>query len=164
MTLYRVVHSVAGPAVRTVWRLEVLGAENVPDGPAIVVANHDSLSDPFFLGAAVDRPLRFLAKRELWRNGLVGRVLDGLGAIPVERSRGDVGAVAVAAQGARRRSGRRDLPAGNRARAGRSRLAAGCGAARADDRRAARARRDRGRGTTSSVPAHGASAFGPSAS
>jgi 1-acyl-sn-glycerol-3-phosphate acyltransferase len=84
--------------MRAVGWLEVVGAENVPDGPAIVVANHDSLSDPFFLGAALDRPLRFLAKQELWRNRLVGRVLDGLGAIPIERSRGDVAAVAAAAR------------------------------------------------------------------
>jgi 1-acyl-sn-glycerol-3-phosphate acyltransferase len=98
VTLYGVVRRVAGPVTRAVGRLEVVGAGNVPDGPAIIVANHDSLSDPFFLGAALDPPLRFLAKQELWRNRLVGRVLDGLGAIPIERSRGDVGAVAAAAR------------------------------------------------------------------
>ncbi len=70
----------------------------MPAGPVIVVANHDSLSDPFFLGAALERPLRFLAKRELWRNRVAGRILDALGGIPVDRSRGDVGAVATAAQ------------------------------------------------------------------
>jgi 1-acyl-sn-glycerol-3-phosphate acyltransferase len=84
--------------IRAVWRLEVDGARHVPAGAVIVVANHDSLSDPFFLGAAFERPLRFLAKRELWRNRAVGRVLDGLGGIPVDRRRGDVGAVAAAAK------------------------------------------------------------------
>jgi 1-acyl-sn-glycerol-3-phosphate acyltransferase len=98
MTPYRVVRRLFGPAIRGIWRLEVVGAENVPAGPAVVVANHDSLSDPFFLGAALERPLRFLAKRELWRSRLVGRVLDGLGGIPVERRRGDLGAVAAAAR------------------------------------------------------------------
>jgi 1-acyl-sn-glycerol-3-phosphate acyltransferase len=98
VTLYRIVRAVTAPVIRALWRLEVVGAANVPDGPVIVVANHDSLSDPFFLGAALDRPLRFLAKRELWRHRLAGMVLDALGGIPVERSRGDVGAVAAAAQ------------------------------------------------------------------
>ena len=97
MSLYRVVRAVLGPPVRAVWRLEVDGAARVPTGRVIVVANHDSLSDPFFLAAALERPLRFLAKRELWRNGVVGWALDGLGGIPVERRRGDVGAVAAAA-------------------------------------------------------------------
>ena len=96
MILYRVVRAVAALPVRVVWRLEVAGAANVPAGPVIVVANHDSLSDPFFLGAALERPLRFLAKQELWRNRLAGRILDALGGIPVDRSRGDVGAVAAA--------------------------------------------------------------------
>jgi 1-acyl-sn-glycerol-3-phosphate acyltransferase len=98
VNLYGPLHAVAAPVLRAVWRLEVDGASHVPAGPVIVVANHDSLSDPFFLGAALGRPLQFLAKRELWRNGLAGWVLDGLGGIPVDRRRGDVGAVAAAAQ------------------------------------------------------------------
>ncbi len=98
MTLYGAVRGILGPAIRRVWRLDVIGAENVPAGPAIVVANHDSLSDPFFLGAALERPLRFLAKRELWRYRLAGRLLDALGGIPVERRRGDLDAVASAAR------------------------------------------------------------------
>lgn len=97
MSVYRVVRAVLGPPVRAVWGLEVDGAAHLPPGPVIVVANHDSLSDPFFLGAALERPLRFLAKRELWRIGVAGWVLDGLGGIPVDRHRGDVGAVAAAA-------------------------------------------------------------------
>ena len=98
MNLYGPVRAVVAPPIRAFWRLEVEGAAHVPAGPVIVVANHDSLSDPFFLGAALERPVRFLAKRELWRNGAAGWVLDGLGGIPVDRSRGDVGAVAAVAQ------------------------------------------------------------------
>ena len=98
MLVYRVVRAVFGPVLRLVWRLEVVGAERVPTGPLIVVSNHDSLSDPFFLGAAVERPLHFLAKRELWSYRLVGRVLDALGGIPVERRRGDLTAVAALAR------------------------------------------------------------------
>ena len=98
MTLYGAVRGMFGPAIRRIWRLDVIGAENVPAGPAIVVANHDSLSDPFFLGAALERPLRFLTKRELWRYRLAGRLLDALGGIPVERRRGDLDAVASAAR------------------------------------------------------------------
>jgi 1-acyl-sn-glycerol-3-phosphate acyltransferase len=97
VTLYRVVRALAAPVIRAVWRLEVVGSGNLPAGPVIVVANHDSLSDPFFLGAALDRPLRFVAKRELWRHRLAGWTLDALGGIPVDRSRGDLGAVAAAA-------------------------------------------------------------------
>lgn len=98
MSLYRAVRAVVAPILRLVWRLEVVGVENMPTGRAIVVANHDSLSDPLFLGVALERPLRFLAKRELWANRVVGGLLDGLGGIPIERRRGDLTAVAALAR------------------------------------------------------------------
>jgi 1-acyl-sn-glycerol-3-phosphate acyltransferase len=96
--LYRIVRLIARPLLRLAWRLRVEGSEHEPSGPAIVVANHDSLADVFVLGAAFDRPLRFLAKRELWSNSVVGSLMDALGGIPVARARGDVGAVAAAAR------------------------------------------------------------------
>lgn len=73
----------------------------MPSGPSIVVANHDSLADPFLLGTALERPLRFLAKEELWANRPVGRVLDSLGGIPVRRGRGDLEALAAAGEALR---------------------------------------------------------------
>lgn len=98
MRLYRIARAILVVPAHTIWRLRVEGSGNIPAGPAIVVANHDSLTDPLFLGVAVGRPLRFLAKRELWRNRLAGWILDRLGGIPIERRRGDVGAVAAAAR------------------------------------------------------------------
>jgi len=96
MTLYRALRLVVAPVVRAVWGAEALGTR-LPRGPIVVVSNHDSLLDPFLLGTALDRPLRFVAKEELWANRLVGSVLDGLGGIPVRRGRGDLDAMAAAA-------------------------------------------------------------------
>ena len=96
--LYRLLRATVPPLLRVAWRLRVEGIERLPPGAAIVVANHDSLADPFVVGAAIDRPLRYLAKAELWENRAVRRLMDTLGAIKVERGRGDVAAVAAAAQ------------------------------------------------------------------
>ena len=96
--LYRLLRATVPPLLRRFWRLRVEGVERLPPGAAIVVANHDSLADPFVVGSAIDRPLRYLAKAELWRNALVRRAVDALGAIPVERGRGDIAAVAAATQ------------------------------------------------------------------
>lgn len=99
MTLYGAVRAVVRPVLRLAWRLRVENGGRLPKrGPVIVVANHDSLADPFVLGAALARPLRFFSKQELWSNRLVGRAMDALGGIPVARARGDVGAVADAAR------------------------------------------------------------------
>jgi 1-acyl-sn-glycerol-3-phosphate acyltransferase len=82
---------------RAVYRLEVRGVENVPpSGPLVVVANHLSLLDPFVLGFSVPRDLRYLAKRELWSVPMLPSALDGLGAIPVARGRGDRDAIVAA--------------------------------------------------------------------
>ena len=96
--LYRILRATVPPLLRVAWRLRVEGIERLPPGAAIVVANHDSLADPFVVGSAIDRPLRYLAKAELWENRAVRRLMDTLGAIKVERGRGDVAAVAAAAQ------------------------------------------------------------------
>ena len=73
------------------WRFE--GLEAVPrEGPLIVAGNHLSYLDPFahayFVSEAGRRP-RFLAKRELFDNWLVGAALRGAGQIPVDRGTGD---------------------------------------------------------------------------
>jgi 1-acyl-sn-glycerol-3-phosphate acyltransferase len=85
--------------VRAVYRLEVVGADRLPAAGAVVVApNHDSVLDGIVLGAAIPRELRFLAKAELWRSRLLGWMLDGLGAIRIERGRSDHRALAQVRQ------------------------------------------------------------------
>ena len=81
---------VCRPLLRAVYRLEVRGAARVPAaGPLVVVANHESVLDPFVLGCALERELRFMAKAELWRYRHVAWAMDRLRAIRVERGRGD---------------------------------------------------------------------------
>lgn len=100
MTAYRVVRAVLTPVLRAIWRVRIVGVGRIPPGPCVLAPNHDSLSDPFFVGAAVPRPLRFLAKAELFRFPL-GPVVRSLGAIPVRRGEGDRAAIASAVAAAR---------------------------------------------------------------
>lgn len=85
------------------WRLE--GMEHVPrEGPVLVAANHVSYFDPlahaYFLVKAGRSP-RFLAKKELYGNSVVRRVLLGAGQIPVERGSGSHAPVDAAKQSLR---------------------------------------------------------------
>lgn len=97
MTAYRALQATLVPAIRAVWRLQVRGGQHVPgEGPAVVVANHESQTDPLFLGAAFTRQLRFVAKDELWSVPILGWTLERLGAIPIGRGRGDHDAMAAA--------------------------------------------------------------------
>ena len=70
--------------------MEVAGTELTPrEGGLVVVANHLSAIDPFVVGAAVPRPMRFMAKEELWRWRPLGWAVGSLGGFPVSRGRGD---------------------------------------------------------------------------
>ena len=87
---YAQVRCFFGGLVRAMYRLEVVGADRLPvTGPVVIAPNHDSVLDGIVLGAAISRELRFLAKAELWRSRLLAWVLDGLGAIRIERGHGD---------------------------------------------------------------------------
>ena len=84
------------PVVRWWGRLEVSGLEHLPeDGPILLAGNHDSYWDPIAIGIAGQprRQIRALAKSTLWKNAVLGKVLDGMGQIPIDRGKGDVHAL-----------------------------------------------------------------------
>ena len=87
--LYAAVRAVAIVALHAWFRVRVSGREHIPaDGPAIIVANHKSSLDAFFIGIATDRHVRFMAKAELFR-GPLAWLLPRLGAFPVRRGETD---------------------------------------------------------------------------
>jgi len=76
------------------YRVEVRRRELVPpSGPLILVANHESMIDPWLLGLVTPRPVRYMAKAELWKWAPTRWVMRGTGAFPVSRGIGDRGAV-----------------------------------------------------------------------
>ncbi len=79
--------------LRIVYRIRVTGAENIPDGGAIICANHIGYPDALILGASLPRQVRFLAKAELFRIPLLGSAIRGLGAVSIKRNSADVGAI-----------------------------------------------------------------------
>ncbi len=81
------------------YRVELRGGERIPaQGPAILVANHESMIDPWLLGLATPRPIRYMAKAELWSYPVVRNVMEWFGTFPVARGVGDRDAVGRAAE------------------------------------------------------------------
>jgi len=82
---------------RLLFRLEVHGEQHVPlEGALVIASNHLSLLDPPLIGCACPRELRYVAKAELFRVPILGRLISRLGAFPVERGTADVGAIRTA--------------------------------------------------------------------
>lgn len=90
MSLYRVVRPVVALLARLLWRLRVEGGERVPrEGPFVLAPTHRSILDAFLAPMVTRRRVRFMAKRELWKVKGLGRLVEALGAFPVDRAAAD---------------------------------------------------------------------------
>lgn len=85
--------------------LRIDGLEHLPaDGGALLAANHRSYLDPLLVATAaaeVERPVRFLAKKEVTDAPIVGPLAVALGAIRVDRGSGSDEPLAVAGRALR---------------------------------------------------------------
>lgn len=87
-------HLFFGPILKTVFRPWVVGSENLPaSGPVIIVGNHLSVVDSFFMPLMVSRRVSFLAKSDYFTGkGLKGwfvkNFMLAVGQIPIDRSGG----------------------------------------------------------------------------
>ena len=82
-------YSFVKPIVRFIivllFRPKVIGLDNIPkEGRVILAGNHTKWLDPVMLVGITNRQIHFLAKDSLFK-GIVGAVVKGMGAIPVNR-------------------------------------------------------------------------------
>ncbi len=94
---YRFARTASMIVLRVLWRFRAFGAENVPrTGPLIVACNHVSYLDPVVLGVGSPRMLTYLAKKQLFSIPVLGPIIRGCGAYPLDRDAGGVAALRVA--------------------------------------------------------------------
>ena len=97
--LYRFGQWLARFCFRVFGRLDIAGAECVPQyGPLIVACNHLSLNDPPLLVAAIPRPLFFIGKQELFKNPIARFCMRAFHVSPFDRSAAGIDAVRVLMQ------------------------------------------------------------------
>ena len=94
MSLYSGLYKLLSGAIKRLYRVRLVGAENEPtEAPFIVCANHISFKDVLILAACMKHQVRFLAKAELFKIPVLRGIIKACGAIPIDRSGGDVGAL-----------------------------------------------------------------------
>lgn len=84
----RFVALVARLITRGLYRsVEVVGFDDLPPGPKLIVANHfNGFVDPVVLAGALGRLPRFIAKATLWRTPGVPQLMRVAGVLPVHRT------------------------------------------------------------------------------
>src|SRR5712692_1431550 len=76
-------------ATHTLYRLDVVGRENVPArGGALLTPNHVSMADAALLIASIDRPIRFLMFRGSYEHPVIKPFAKILGVIPIASDQG----------------------------------------------------------------------------
>lgn len=73
-----------------VYPYKIHGKENIPEGGAVFICNHFRAIDCGFVADAYNSDIYFLAKKELFNNKLLGKIIKSFGAIPVDRDSLDI--------------------------------------------------------------------------
>lgn len=94
MVFYRICQVIGNIIFRLVFRVKVIGKKNIPkEGGAIICANHTSNFDPVILGVFINRPIHYMAKKELFDNFFLRIIISSLGAFPVDRNSADLSTI-----------------------------------------------------------------------
>jgi 1-acyl-sn-glycerol-3-phosphate acyltransferase len=84
--MHRFAYLVCATGMPTLFSLRIEGGQYIPrSGPALLVANHQSFLDPILLGLCTSRPLRYLARRTLFKHPLFAALIRALRAVPIDQ-------------------------------------------------------------------------------
>lgn len=90
---------ITGFIFRIWFHIEFHGQENQPQNRGyILCCNHRSALDPVLIAQKIKKPIRYMAKMELFQNPFIGFIIRHLGAFPVARGKGDTSAIDTAVE------------------------------------------------------------------
>lgn len=92
---YMIIYCIVWPLFNLYHMTGVLGRKNLPNGGALICANHSANSDPIFVAFAcgIKMHLHIMAKVELFKIPLIGFILRKSGMISISRGKSDIGAI-----------------------------------------------------------------------
>lgn len=94
--LYDILRPIITVLMKLLFRIEIVGSENIPkDGGVVLAGNHKSNFDCVLLISSVKRMIRFIAKKELIE-GRLGFFFKKMGLIPVDRNKKNKKAISEA--------------------------------------------------------------------
>lgn len=90
LTIYSFAKAVVYVLLKPIYRFEIIGKEQFPkEGGVLLCANHIDNLDPPVVGINAPRPVHFMAKEELFKMPVLGKIVPHLNAFPVKRGMSD---------------------------------------------------------------------------
>jgi 1-acyl-sn-glycerol-3-phosphate acyltransferase len=90
MNFYTVARGIVKLIMSCLYRIETKGLENIPkEGAVLLCANHIHNLDPPLVGITMKRPVVFMAKEELFKVPILGKIVRKVNAFPIKRGKAD---------------------------------------------------------------------------
>src|SRR5438132_13304466 len=83
-TAESVLHIIAGPPLRCLYRVTAHGLRNLPSGGFLLLPNHITWVDAIVLQLACPRPIRYIIDQEFYRKPILHPFLRLVGCIPID--------------------------------------------------------------------------------
>ena len=94
MSFYQSIYRLLARPLRAVFRVQVTGVEKLPQGRGcLLCANHTGELDVLVISAGLNRQVRYMAKKELFKIPILGPLVTALGAFPIDRGGADVASI-----------------------------------------------------------------------
>ncbi|MGC8480826.1 MAG: lysophospholipid acyltransferase family protein [Acidimicrobiales bacterium] len=87
--VYAVMRAIVAFVNRRYWHTKVRYEAGLPSAPFILAPTHRSYIDTVLVGSVVPHYMHFMAKVELWKKPALAKILEILGAFPVDRDAAD---------------------------------------------------------------------------
>lgn len=93
ITFYKAVRNILKVPIKLIYNPKIIGIENIPEKPYILVGNHKSLWDIPTVAMCVKDEIHFMAKKELFDHKITNYIFTRLGAFPIDRETLDINAI-----------------------------------------------------------------------
>ena len=91
---YKVMKGIFGWIFKLIYRVKIVNPEKeVLDKPYVVCCNHTALMDVTVITLSMKSQIHYMAKKEIFKVPVLRSFAKSMGAFPVDRKNGDVGAV-----------------------------------------------------------------------
>lgn len=92
--LYSIAKGIIWVFFHIFYRISIKGHDNIPeDKGALICPNHYHWLDPLLVAICIKKPVRFMAKYELFQKPILGFILTKIYAYPVKRGEADLCAI-----------------------------------------------------------------------